>query len=149
MRALGLRTTPLRSLLAILLWAACAPVAPSQAPSPEPPVVVLPYDAFGPQAMAHTLVGFAWWSWEGGGSYGPGDTFDVRVVVHRDGERAAAEQRWPTVPALEQDRRLVSRSEALGWLDERIAELAGEPEFQGLREELRATRARIERELPE
>lgn len=127
-------------LLLLLVLACCAEPPPGT--PPPAPVLVLPYDAFGPQAMSFGLVGFGWWQWEAGGSFGPGDTFDIRVVVHRDGERDLAARVHPTVPGV-WDRRYVSRSDALAYLDRSLAELAQMGGFEALTEELRHTRAAI------
>ncbi|GMV40977.1 MAG: hypothetical protein AMXMBFR64_26930 [Myxococcales bacterium] len=114
---------------------------------PAPRVLVLPYDAFGPQAMSVELIGFAWPQWEGGGSFEPGDRFDVRVVVHRDGERGLAAASHPTVPGF-WDRRYVSRSDALAFIDRNVAELVEAGGFDALAAELRQTRAAIVEALP-
>ena len=95
--------------------------------APPPPNVpghalVLPYEAFGPQAMAAPLLGSDWWSWEAGGSFEPGDSFDVRVVVHHDAPAEEIALRYPTVEK-KSDYRLLERDHALRYLGDRIAEL--------------------------
>jgi hypothetical protein len=122
-------------------------------PPDEPSVtVVLPYDAFGPQSMAGTLIGQQWWSWEAGGSFEIDDSFDVRVVIYRD---RTAEQVARTYPVVrnQSDYRYVERGEALRYLDAQIAELEtligqdDELDWRPLRDRLAATRAAIVRAL--
>jgi hypothetical protein len=71
----------------------CSPSAPNSDGTPKrarpgPPnrpfeTLVLDAEDFGPQASSFSLIGMQWWSWEGGGSWEPCDSFDVRVVVYR------------------------------------------------------------------
>lgn len=109
-------------------------------------MLMLCYDDFGPQSMAVGLLGSEWWSWEAGGSFEPGDRFDVRVIVHADGERTAAEMRYPTERGVA-DYRIVSRADALAHLDAASIELASETDeiLVRLRERLLETRATIDR----
>ncbi len=108
------------------------------------------HDDFGPQAMSP--LGFAWWSWEPGGSFEICDRFDVRVVVYAGSHKEAA-RRFPTVKG-ESDHRLISREAALAHLDARIAELAAAPrgpdeyDFGPLRRELEETRRIVLQCLP-
>lgn len=130
---------------------------PPGPPSEPPFTLVLRYDDFGPQASADRLLGPAWWSWEAGGNYEIDDAFDVRVVIYQNRSREAVAARYPTVRA-ESDYRLVTRTEALRYLDERIAELDGwiaeakkdpeEHDFRPLRRQLAATRDAIVAGLP-
>jgi hypothetical protein len=109
---------------------------------------VLRYDDFGPQAMAGQLLGADWWSWEPGGSFEPGDAFDVRVVVYRDRPPAEVVARYPTIRG-ESDHRLVERAAALRFLDVQLAELRAMSaaddgsDFGRLAEQLRQTRRTI------
>jgi hypothetical protein len=95
---------------------------PAGAPGEPGHTVLFRYDDFGAPSMHLGLVGSAWWSWEAGGSFEPGDVFDVRVVVYRERTREALEARFPTVKA-KSDYRFVSRADALEYLDREIAEL--------------------------
>lgn len=112
--------------------------------------VVLCYDDFGTQAQAFRLLGMGWWSWEGGGSFEPGDRFDVRVVVFQGQARKEVESRYPTLKG-QSDYRIVARDEALLYLDQAIAELTemaaeagpGEYDFGPSRQQLEQTRSTI------
>lgn len=112
---------------------------PPSAPSTPPHTLVLAYDDFGPQALAGQLLGPSWWSWEAGGSFEPGDEFDVRVVVYRGRTRAQVEATYPTVKNVS-DHRLVPYADAIAFLDEALAD----PDLpSSLADDLRATRKRI------
>ena len=99
------------------------------------------------------LVGDAWWSWETGGSFEPGDEFDVRVVVYQGRTREDIERRYPTIKD-ESDYRLIRRDAALRYLDEQIVELKAIPagpdehDFGPLRRELEQVRSTIIACLP-
>lgn len=117
-------------------------VLPPGPPSRPPHTLVLAYDDFGPQALAGTLIGAEWWQWEGGGSWEPGDRFDVRVVVYRGLSLAAVEAEYPTVEG-RADYRYVSYDDAMAYFERGLAEVEGEPLLERLHEQLTATRARI------
>lgn len=99
------------------------------------------------------LIGTEWWSWEAGGSYEPGDSFDVRVVVYQGRSARQVEAVYPTVKG-QSDYRLLPRAAALQYLDKRIAELdpistgPGEHDFGPLKRSLQRTRAVIVGCLP-
>jgi hypothetical protein len=99
------------------------------------------------------LLGDAWWSWEAGGSFEPGDEFDVRVVVYQGRTLDEVKERYPTVKG-KGDYRLIQRDEAIRYLDDNIAELAamskdpGEHDFGPLRRDLEETRSTIVECLP-
>lgn len=121
-------------------------ILPPGPPSRPPYTVVLAYDDFGPQVMAWELIGMEWWQWEAGGSWEPGDRFDVRVVVYRGLTLAAVRAEYPTVEG-RADYRYVSHDDAMAHFDRAIAEIEGEPSLAELREELSVTRARIRKAL--
>ncbi|NOU30842.1 MAG: hypothetical protein HOO96_23330 [Polyangiaceae bacterium] len=108
---------------------------------------------FGPPSMQLGLVGTEWWSWEAGGSFEPGDRFDVRVVVYQGRSLAEVEKRYPTVRGTS-DYRPLSREAALRYLDAKIDELGQMPrgpdeyDFGPLKKELEGTRATIVGCLP-
>jgi hypothetical protein len=127
------------------------PVLPPSPPSEPGRTVLFRYDDFGPQAMSP--VGFAWWSWEPGGSFEICDRFDVRVVVYTGSHKEVA-RRFPTVKGVS-DHRLISRADALAHLDARIAELAAMPhdpdefDFGPLQRQLEETRRIVLECLPQ
>jgi hypothetical protein len=125
---------------------------------PGPPgepgqTVLFHYDDFGPQAMAGELLGSAWWSWEAGGSFEPGDAFDVRVVVHRPQPPDTLASAYPTI-AGKSDYRFVNRTQALAFLEARLGELASidadDPfDWRPLQQRLRQTQQIIQQCLPD
>jgi hypothetical protein len=94
---------------------------PASPPAEPGHAVLFRIEDFGPPVMYHDFLGTEWWSWDAGGHYQPCDEFDVRVVVH-DGSADIAAQ-FPTVVG-KSDYRLVTRADALRYLDAQIAELA-------------------------
>jgi hypothetical protein len=100
------------------------------------------------------LVGPEWWSWEAGGSFEPGDAFDVRVVVYAGRSEQDVAARFPTVKG-KSDYRPLPRDRALRYLDEKITELgrlSPDPEeydFGPLRRRLEHTRSVIALCLPQ
>ena len=121
-------------------------ILPPGPPSRSPYTIVLAYDDFGPQAMAFGLIGMDWWQWEGGGSWEPGDRFDIRVVVYRGLTLAAVQAEYPTVEG-KADYRYVSYDDAMAYFERSMAEIEGEPSLERLHADLATTRARIRQAL--
>lgn len=117
-------------------------VLPPGPPSRPPYTLVLDYFDFGPQALSFSLIGMSWWQWEPGGSWEPGDRFDVRVVVYRGISEEVVAAQYPTVED-EADYRYVSFADAMAYFDHNIADIEGEPSLLRLHDELIATRARV------
>jgi hypothetical protein len=112
---------------------------PPGPPSEPPYTLVLDYYDFGPQALSFGLIGMSWWQWEGGGSWEPGDSFDVRVVVYRGRSREEVERAYPTVRD-RSDYRLVPYEDAMDFFGVALRD----PDIDGaLKQELAATRGRI------
>lgn len=87
---------------------------------PGPPghpgtTVLFRYFDFGPQSVHNGLLGHEWWSWEAGGSFEPGDVFDVRVVVYQKRTKKKVAAEYPTVRG-KSDYRLIDRKAALAYL---------------------------------
>jgi len=121
-------------------------ILPPGPPSRLPYTLVLAYQDFGPQVMAYELIGMEWWQWEGGGSWEPGDRFDVRVVVYRGLTLAAVQAEYPTVKG-HADYRYVSYEDAMEHFERSMAEIEGDPSLEQLHEELATTRARVRQAL--
>jgi hypothetical protein len=124
---------------------------PEASPADPGHTVLFTIADFGPPSMQLGLVGTEWWSWEAGGSFEPGDRFDVRVVVFQGRSEAEVQKRYPTVRG-KSDHRLLSRDAALRYLDAKIVELGQMPrdeyDFGPLKKELEGTRATIVGCLP-
>ncbi len=101
-----------------LLLAACA-ATPEHAAKDT---LLLDYEDFGPQAMAHELLGMQWWQWENSGSPNPNDRYAIKVVAYKDLTRAEVERRFPVVLDKLQDYRYVPYEEAMRYLDRHIAD---------------------------
>jgi hypothetical protein len=119
----------------------------SQRNYPPPPgdvagrFLTLNYAAFGPQAMAHELIGMEPYAFAAGACcYQPGDRFDVRVVVHGEGQADAAAQRYPTSAATG-DYRLVEVGAALAYVERHLTDLRSWPAG----ERMRSLEAELER----
>jgi hypothetical protein len=95
------------------------PLAPPDVPGK---MHVLVYEDFGPQVMAEALLGPECYSFGACCCSEPSDSFDVRVVVHRDTEPAEVARRYPTGPDFG-DYRLVPLAKARAYLVARISEL--------------------------
>lgn len=115
-----------------------------------PDAMLLPYDAFGPQAMSFGLIGMGWWQWDGEGHAFDEDNGKIWVVVHDDLSDEALARRFPVNSELRCDNRYVTRDDAMEFFDLHIEELGSDPEsFEGLEtlvEELRATQRKIARQ---
>ena len=121
------------------VWSGCAtPGAPR--------TLVLPYDDFGPQAMAHELLGMEWFSWQPHGDSNPRTEYNVRVVVYRGRNLAEARRLFPVRPEREQDFRYIEVETALKYLDRQL-KLPEVVDLPRLSTRLRATRERIRREF--
>jgi hypothetical protein len=108
--------------------------------------IVLPYSAFGPQVMAHTVIGFEWYQWNNVGecdAHAPADK--VQVVVYRHVSREQVQDRYPVI-AQRQDYRYLAYDDALAFLRAQIAEVSDE-ELPELALHLRSTQDRILEEL--
>ncbi|HUS68022.1 MAG TPA: hypothetical protein VMZ28_25995 [Kofleriaceae bacterium] len=121
-------------------------------PAPDVPgrMVVLDYDDFGPQALAHELLGLECYSFADCCCSEPGDAFDVRVVVHDGASEAAARTRYPIGPD-SGDYRIIDAAAARAFLDAQLADLASWPpedRLPALEATLRATRVRLQASIP-
>jgi hypothetical protein len=118
-----------------LLLLACAPAAPT------PGTLVLPYAAFGPQVLAHEILGMEWYQWDPHGDSDPKTTYDVRVVVRLGVSESEAKRRYPVQKAEGCDYRYVTEKAALEFLARTRKEIAADsPE---LAKKLADTAARI------
>jgi hypothetical protein len=111
--------------------------------------MILRYDAFGPQAFAHELLGMEWYQWNTSGSPNPRQIDPIKVVVYRDINLEEVKQLYPVVKELEQDYRYLSDRGALEYLERKIADfndVKEDPEhkyYESLASHLSKTRQRI------
>lgn len=108
--------------------------------------MLLPYDAFGPQAMAVELIGFGWWQWDAEGHGFDEEGGEIWVVVHDDLSDEQLARRFPVSPSRRCDNRFVTRREAIAYIDRNIDGISGVPVFEQLVGDLRATQRLIARQ---
>lgn len=120
-----------------------------------PRTLVLGYEEFGPQVMAHELIGFDWNQWKTEGHALPDDVA-VKVVIYRGIRLGRVKAAYPVVRG-RSDYRYVEYGRALRFLDRKIEELErqkredSDPDsaklWEGLLATLKGTRAAIVRAL--
>lgn len=85
------------------------------------PVTILNYEDFGPQVVAHELIGMEWWQWQKHGDSRP-RKYDIKVVVYKNTPLATIKESYPVVPEKEQDYRYVPHDKAIKYLNTLIEE---------------------------
>lgn len=83
---------------------------------------MLPYDAFGPQVVAHELIGMEWWQWDSHGDSEPKE-YPIKVVVYWNQSLEETKKRYPVIREKEQDYRYVEYEAAKRHLTEKAKEL--------------------------
>ena len=99
----------------------------------------LNYAAFGPQAMAHEVIGYQWWQWQSSGGETLAEDYDIKVIIYRDSTVQELTKRFPLIKAKRMDPRYLKYEHAIAYLDKHIAEDVV-PEIS---EQLRSTRAKL------
>jgi hypothetical protein len=84
---------------------------------------VLPYEAFGPQVVAHELIGMEWWQWDSHGDSEP-RKYPIKVVVYWNQSLEETKKRYPVVREKEQDYRYVEYETAKRHLAEKAKDLS-------------------------
>ena len=100
--------------------------------------VILDYEDFGPQAMAHPLIGM---QWQDHGRPDAGSTYDIKVIVHPDSLTEEAKKNFPIVPTQHWDYRYVTFKNAYAFLDNHIQEDL----IPTLTDKLKLTRAKLDK----
>ena len=113
-----------------------------------PSAIFFEYRDFGPQAMAHELLGMEWYQWQPHGDSDPKSIDDIKVIVFNDMTLTKVQELYPVNPEKKHDYRYVHIDRARKFLQEKIAEL-GELEdddtsFFELKERLKASLARLQ-----
>jgi len=115
--------TPSTSLLsALILMLAASHVRADE--------LMLPYAAFGPQAIAYQLIGMEWWQWDSHGDEHDHE-YPIQVVVFWNQTREETAKRHPVDQAKLRDFRYVEYSKAVEHLEETIKEF-GEAKLDAL-----------------
>jgi len=84
-------------------------------------LVLLKHEDFGPQVVAHEILGMDWWQWQSHGDSKP-RKYDIKVVVYKDIDISEVKKLFPVDPDLLQDYRYVNYSVAIDYLDKVIEE---------------------------
>lgn len=90
--------------------------------------IVLPYKSFGPQVLAHELIGMEWWQWDSHGDSKSG-TYPIQVVVYWDQTLVQTEQKYPVQREKKRDFRYVERARAIEHLAANLKNLENQPEY--------------------
>lgn len=85
--------------------------------------LVLPYSAFGPQAMSHELIGMEWWQWDSQGDDDPRSSPPIKVVVYWDQSLDKTKLQYPVDREKERDFRYVEYSAAVSYFGKVLKEL--------------------------
>jgi predicted house-cleaning noncanonical NTP pyrophosphatase (MazG superfamily) len=83
--------------------------------------VLLDYDDFGPQVMAHDLIGMKWWQWDSHGDPTPTEC-DIKVVVYRNVDISEISEEYPVNEGKKLDYRYLKYEDAVPFLEEKIEE---------------------------
>jgi hypothetical protein len=102
---------------------------------------VLPYDSFGPQVIAHELIGMEWWQWDNHGDSEPRE-YPIKVVVYWNQTLEETRKKFPVDRTKEQDYRYVKYSAAIAGMEKAIRALeASELDTSKIRKALEAIRS--------
>lgn len=83
--------------------------------------VTFSYSDFGPQVIAHEVIGMEWWQWQDHGDSRPRD-YDVKVVVYRNATLDEVKIKFPVVAEQLKDYRYLEYDVAINFLNEKIDE---------------------------
>jgi len=91
-----------------------------QMPNVEKQTIVLSYSDFGPQVLAHELIGYEWYQWDRVGDCDPSTKYDVKVIVYKNITLKEVQECYSVNRDMMQDYRYVEYSEALKYFNEHI-----------------------------
>lgn len=123
------------SLLGLLFLLSCSGISSST-------TLTLDYDDFGPQVVAHEVIGMDWWQWQPHGDSRPSH-YPIKVVVYKGISLPQVKAQYPVKPELEQDYRYLEYTRAMDYLDTLIADDV----MPDLTQQLKTTKAQIETAL--
>jgi hypothetical protein len=81
------------------------------------------YDDFGPQILAHEVIGFQWYQWNSTGDSDPNKIDTVKIVVYWDEPIEKIKEKYPVDPGKEKDYRYLSYEKAMEYLGSSISKL--------------------------
>jgi hypothetical protein len=104
----------------------------------ESSIKIFNYEDFGPQVVAHELIGMDWWQWQAHGDSRP-KKYDIKVVVYKDTPLETVKKNYPVIPEKRQDYRYLEYKAALQYLNQIIEEDA----IPSLTNKLKLTREKV------
>lgn len=119
--------------LVILLVLCCCPSAWAES-------AVFDYDDFGPQILAHEVIGFQWYQWNSTGDPDPNKMDTIKIVVYWDEPLEEIKEKYPVDPEKEQDYRYLSCEKAMEYLESSISQLPDASHLVNTRNKLRLLR---------
>ena len=139
----------------LMIFCTCIVVSCNSEGNDQKKLLLLDYDAFGPQVMAWELIGYDWYQWEShGDSTGNEPEPEIIVVVYRDVALEVVMKRYPVITG-EKDYRYVEYSRAIAHLTRSLGEYqtylqetGGDPE-DSLKTKLEATIKQIQTSFPD
>ena len=88
--------------------------------------LILSYDDFGPQVVAHDLLGLQFWQWDSQGDPDPKTTYDIRVIVYKDISLESLKKDYPINRDQKIDFRYLSYDGSIEYLDSLIEEFGND-----------------------
>ena len=85
-------------------------------------IKIFNYSDFGPQIIAHEVIGMEWWQWDNFGNPSPGYEYEIKVVVFKDIALKKIMEMYPVNKSKQQDFRYLKYETAIGYLNEKINE---------------------------
>ncbi len=84
---------------------------------------ILPYNAFGPQVIAHKLIGMEWWQWDPHGDSNPSSKYPIKIVVYWDQTLEATKKFYPVDRKRKKDYRYVTYKDAVKHMEKAVKDL--------------------------
>jgi len=82
--------------------------------------MVLVYEDFGPQIIAHELIGSQNWQWDSNNDGNPDLSLDIKVIVYRGVSLEQVKSQFPVSADIKQDFRYVEYAKAIAYLNYHI-----------------------------
>ncbi len=105
----------------ILIFFALISISCTTVPTQKSNTLVLKYEDFGPQVIAHEILGMEWWQWSDHGDSRPKE-YNILVVVYRNIDLEVVSKLYPLNMDLNHDYRYLKYADAIHYLKDRISE---------------------------
>lgn len=83
--------------------------------------LVMSYRDFGPQVIAHEIIGNDWWQWQTHGDSRPRE-YNIKVVVFENINLSSVANQYPVAPESAEDYRYLEYSRAMEYLQQHISQ---------------------------